>query len=63
MPENSSEVITAKITNSLSVLDGAIAGISEFVNEKCYKKEQDSLFVKFKITPAKIELPIKEDPP
>ncbi len=23
--------------------------ISEFINEKCYKKEQDSLFVKFKI--------------
>lgn len=31
---NELQRVTAKITNSLSVLDGAIAGISEFVNEE-----------------------------
>ena len=31
---NELQKITAKITNGLSVLDGAIAGISEFINEE-----------------------------
>ena len=43
---NELQKITAKITNSLSVLDGAIAGISEFITEET--SEDDAHIVRLR---------------